>query len=79
MDWSTVAAVAGSLVAVLGFVLVVGPKVYRVSRRVLDFLEDWNGREDRPGVPGRPGVIAQLGTLRERVDAVETIVKRSNP
>ena len=29
------------------------------------FLEDWNGDADRPGVPGRPGVMVRFQHLEE--------------
>lgn len=44
----------------------------KVWSRVHDFLEDWNGTEDRDGVPGRPGVMSQLRCLDERVSVIES-------
>ncbi len=38
-------------------------RVWPFARAWAQFLEDWNGEPDRPGVPGRQGVLARLHTL----------------
>ena len=53
----TVALVAGA--AGVGFWR--GSAPYRkMARTIGDFIEDWNGVRDRPGVPGRLGVMERL-------------------
>ena len=41
----------------------VGPTV----RKVLDFLDDWNGEPARPGVPQRLGVMARLDEMHHEL------------
>lgn len=57
--------------------------VARLVKRVRDFLDDFYGEPDRPGVPGRPGVMVQLaqihaelrpnggGSMRDAVNRIE--------
>ncbi|WP_185095587.1 hypothetical protein [Streptomyces sp. CEV 2-1] len=45
--------------------------VLHLSRRVEEFMDDWAGAEERPGVPGRPGVMARLGGFEDRMTRVE--------
>lgn len=42
-------------------------KVFQVLKRLGDVLDDWQGEADRPGVPGRPGVMRRLKTIEEQV------------
>lgn len=51
----------GAALAVLGK-YVVRP-LMRVHGGLSDFLEDWNGRPDRPGVKGHPGAMVRLAQL----------------
>jgi hypothetical protein len=44
------------------------------GRKIMQMVEDFNGTEERPGVPSRPGVMARLQTLDEQVAAVHTEV-----
>lgn len=39
----------------------------RTWRLLRDFLDDWNGEPDRPGVPGRRGVLERLERLDYQV------------
>ncbi|WNI31505.1 hypothetical protein OG322_22710 [Streptomyces sp. NBC_01260] len=39
--------------------------------RVDEFMDDWTGESDRPGVPGRPGVMARVSGIEDRLTAVE--------
>ena len=40
-----------------------GRGIWRTFRRTDEFLEDWNGREPKPGHPRQPGVMERLVTL----------------
>ncbi|MFJ2115366.1 hypothetical protein ACIOEX_26310, partial [Streptomyces sp. NPDC087850] len=51
---------------------------WRIARRlgrtigtVDDFITDWNGVDERPGVPERKGVMLRLDGIGERLTAVE--------
>lgn len=76
-----IGAIAGGLTA-LGVILATGLKIARVARRITHFADDWFGEAQRPGVPGRPGVMEQLQTLAthsertdQRLDAIEHELK----
>jgi hypothetical protein len=53
--------------------------LWHLFRGTQQFLEDWNGEPDRPGVQGRPGAMARLAqlernsgsSLRDAVDRIE--------
>lgn len=66
--WS-VAAVAAA--TGLGLLWRMTRGVRRIVGRVDEFVDDWNGTVSRPGVPGRPGVMARLDGIEERLGSVE--------
>lgn len=59
-------------------VLALGWRVLRRTRallRMVDaFADDWHGTDDRPGVPGHPGVMKRLGGIEQRLTGVEAHV-----
>ena len=60
-DWGTIAAACAALAALSAFARF----VYKLARRTGHFLDDWNGEAQRPGQPGRPGVLEQLASVQE--------------
>lgn len=42
---------------------------YRQVRSLQDLLEDWHGEKERPGVPGRLGVMERLDRIENRVNS----------
>ncbi|GIH27605.1 hypothetical protein Aph01nite_59150 [Acrocarpospora phusangensis] len=58
--FSGIAVIVGGITA-----LVV---VRKSLKKLSDFMDDWNGEPDRPGVPGRLGVM-------QRLEAIESEVK----
>lgn len=44
----------------------------RTGRRVDQFMDDWYGEPDRPGVPARPGMMERVSGIEERLDRAET-------
>lgn len=67
----TVAQVIGLLVLIAGVWLVVH-RVVRAFRPVRDFLDDWNGETQRPGVPPKPGVMARLSAIEAHLTDAPT-------
>lgn len=79
---AAIVAVAGGLALV--WRLLRG--VRRFTARIAEFLDDWTGVENRPGVPGRRGVMERLEwvehelkpnsgqSLRDSVDRIESII-----
>ncbi|MFE5737447.1 hypothetical protein [Streptomyces celluloflavus] len=43
----------------------------RLTGRVEDFVDDWQGTDPRPGVPARSGVMSRLGAIEDRLARVE--------
>lgn len=66
--WSVAAA---AVAAALGLLWRMTRGVRRIVLRVDEFVDDWNGVPPRPGVSGRPGVMARLDGIEERLGRVE--------
>lgn len=66
--WGGAASLLAGVVAV-GWRLARG--LVRFGRRVDQFIDDWQGEEARPGVPGRPGVMERMGGLEDRMGVLE--------
>ncbi|UQA95589.1 hypothetical protein [Streptomyces halobius] len=70
-----VALVWGGVITVLASVTAVVWRglrgTLRLARRVEEFMDDWAGEEERPGVPGRPGVMARVSAIEDRLRRVE--------
>lgn len=66
--WAVAAVAIAGLIAL---VVRVWQGVRRIVDRVDDLADDWAGTLERPGVPARPGVMARLHRIEERVAAVE--------
>ncbi len=71
---TTLLAVAGAIAILAGgasglYVLVVRPgrKIKQIADRAEEFLGDWFGVEERPGVPGRPGVMVRLSVIEDQL------------
>ncbi|WP_405557747.1 hypothetical protein OHV08_28185 [Streptomyces canus] len=66
----------------LSLLIGVGTAIWRVVRgvshmtsRTGQFLDDWYGEGERPGVPARPGVMERLGNLEGYMRSVQHEVK----
>jgi hypothetical protein len=73
--WGGVVTAAAGALAVLWRAV---RRVRRVAHRVEEFLHDWQGVPSRPGVEGRPGVMARLAEIEARVAAVVHEVRPNN-
>lgn len=69
----TVAELLGwiTLAMTLGGLLMWGRKQ---SKRVTDFLDDWNGQAARPGVAERKGVLERLQDTENNLDTLSLLV-----
>lgn len=54
----------------LGVLTGLAAAVRRASRKVGQFLDDWNGEAARSGVPARLGVMARLQATDRKLDRV---------
>ncbi|MEU1815120.1 hypothetical protein ABZ543_07975 [Streptomyces roseifaciens] len=41
------------------------------ARRADQFMDDWYGEPERPGVPPRPGLMERVGAIESRLERVE--------
>lgn len=48
----------------------------RLGGKIEQFIDDWNGEEERPGVPARPGVMERVGGIEDRMTGIEDRVAR---
>ncbi|MEU9576332.1 hypothetical protein [Streptomyces chilikensis] len=72
MDTVLLWAAGISAVAGAGTVLWRGVRATRrLSRRVNEFMDDWQGEPERPGVPARPGVMERMASMEDRLSRVE--------
>jgi hypothetical protein len=46
--------------------------VRRIGRRFEEFADDWQGTEERPGVPSRPGVMERLACFDTRLHSLDS-------
>lgn len=73
--WAAMSAIAAIAVAF-------GIAVYKATpwlRRIGHFLDDWNGEEDRPGHPGRPGLMARVAGLERGQSVIVEAVGELQP
>ncbi|MEV6790913.1 hypothetical protein AB0M87_02705 [Streptomyces sp. NPDC051320] len=66
--WSLACA---AIVAAIGVLWRLTRGFRRIMARVDDIVDDWQGVQPRPGIPGRPGVMARLGGIEARAAGIE--------
>jgi hypothetical protein len=83
-----VGSAVGAVTVVLTAWRVVIKPIAGAVRRVVHFLDDWFGEPARPGQEARPGIPDRIAaiehqlrpnggkTLRDRVDVIESAMKR---
>lgn len=70
MDPAWITALVALAVAV-GTLLTWGVRiVWKLTSKVVRFLDDYNGQPEHDGIPGRPGVMARLSKLESMVGEV---------
>jgi hypothetical protein len=70
VDPGWITAAIALIVAVTGCVAFLGRKLWRGFQRTENFLDDWGGHPERPGVPARPGVMERLQTVETMLGEV---------
>lgn len=66
-DVITVAPWLGAFFVAVFFGVKFWKIVAPVFREIRNFLDDWKGEPDRPGVKGRAGVMARLGSIEHEL------------
>ncbi|MFD3612404.1 hypothetical protein ACFWXA_30920 [Streptomyces atroolivaceus] len=59
------------LAGVAGVLWRVGRGLARTAGRMDQFMDDWYGEPQRPGVPARPGVLERVSGIEDRVGGIE--------
>jgi hypothetical protein len=88
IDTTAVTAVLGAIAGACTAATVIWVRVIKPAGKMLgwmtEFREDWTGVADRPGVPGRPGMMVRMaaiegefrsnggGSMRDRVNMIES-------
>ena len=67
LDSVSLLALLAWAAGVVAVVVFFNRHVVPVLRAIDDFFEDWRGTPDRPGVKGRPGVMATLNEHGEKI------------
>ena len=81
-DWLTALTVVDVMGALIALGVVGGSLKWLlpILSGLHDFLSDWKGEPERPGVPARPGVPERLATLDETTQrnsgAITAILER---
>ena len=60
----------GVLSVIFGAVFAVVRTLRPLVHGTAEFLDDWKGEPDRPGVKGRPGVMERLDAYDRRMTAL---------
>lgn len=66
-----IAAIVGTIVAVVAGVWRVGRRARRAIRFTENFFDDWRGEPAREGVPATPGVMERLAATATREEVAE--------
>lgn len=66
-DVIAVAPWLGAFFVAVFFGLKFWKAVAPVFREIRNFLDDWKGEQDRPGVPGRAGVMSRLSSIEHEL------------
>lgn len=74
LDAVTIGDIVG-LLAAIGAIWASIKWVRPALRAITNFLDDWNGEPERPGVPGRAGVLEQIADLRTDVDLAKALAR----
>ncbi len=64
-------AISGGVAASLSVLTFGVVYARRLLKRTGNFLDDWNGEEERPGVARKPGVMERIQSIDTRLNRVE--------
>lgn len=62
----TIQQVVTIVIFIVGIIVLLR-RLKKITKPIQDFLTDWFGTEDRPGVKGSPGVMKRLETLEKEL------------
>lgn len=59
------------LITIIAALIACARWTYQQVRSLQDLLEDWHGEKERPGVPGRLGVMERLDRIERTVNSAD--------
>ena len=62
----------GAILAAVTGIIVFSMKIAKGLKRIVHFLDDYNGEEARPGIPERLGMSARISQLEDCVSSSRT-------
>jgi uncharacterized coiled-coil protein SlyX len=68
----------GAVIAAVTGIIVFSMKIAKGLKRVVHFLDDFNGEEARPGIPERLGMSARISQLEDCVSSSRTELEQLN-
>jgi uncharacterized coiled-coil protein SlyX len=68
----------GAVIAAVTGIIVFSMKIAKGLKRVVHFLDDFNGEEARPGIPERLGMSARISQLENCVSSSRTELEQLN-
>ena len=68
----------GAVIAAVTGIIVFGMKIAKGLKRVVHFLDDFNGEEARPGIPERLGMSARISQLEDCVSSSRKELEQLN-
>ena len=68
----------GAVIAAVTGIIVFSMKIAKGLKRVVHFLDDFNGEEARPGIPERLGMSARISQLEDCVSLSRTELEQLN-
>jgi uncharacterized coiled-coil protein SlyX len=68
----------GAVIAAVTGIIVFSMKIAKGLKRVVHFLDDFNGEEARPGIPERLGMSARISQLEDCVSSSRIELEQLN-
>jgi uncharacterized coiled-coil protein SlyX len=68
----------GAILAAVTGIIVFSMKIAKGLKRIVHFLDDFNGEEARPGIPERLGMSARISQLEDCVSSSRTELEQLN-
>jgi len=68
----------GAVIAAVTGIIVFSMKIAKGLKRVVHFLDDYNGEEARPGIPERLGMSARISQLEDCVSSSREELEQLN-
>jgi len=78
LDAFQILIMTGAVIAAVTGIIVFSMKIAKGLKRIVHFLDDFNGEEARPGIPERLGMSARISQLEDCVSSSRTELEQLN-